>query len=48
VFGLSLFKPDNAEQEFTHYDKKVETEIFLKKPWGLVVAGVALGRPGDS
>jgi hypothetical protein len=30
--GLSLFKSDNAEQEFTHYDKKAETEIFLQKP----------------
>jgi hypothetical protein len=32
AFGLSLLTPDNAEQEFTHYDKKVETEIFLQNP----------------
>jgi hypothetical protein len=32
AFGLSLFKPDNAEQVFTHYDKMAETEIFLQKP----------------
>jgi hypothetical protein len=32
AFGLSLFKPDNAEQEFTHYDKTGATEIFLQKP----------------
>ena len=41
AFGLSLFKSDNAEQVFTHYDKKAETEFFLQKAWGLVVDGVA-------
>jgi hypothetical protein len=40
MFGLSLFRPDNAEQEFTHYDKMAETEIFFAKAWGLVVRGV--------
>jgi len=48
VFGLSLFSADNAEQVFMHYDKKDETEFFLKKVWGLFPWGCRSGQAAAS